>query len=161
MKKKPHDLTYQQLNDLRTLCPILKLQVKHITEIGLIVSDMLIDNVLFFINRHSSYQFEILTCISGVDFLEKKTRFKVVYELLSLSHNNRLRIKVIISEVKPVESAINVFFCSKWQEAEVWDMFGIFFTNHLNLIRLLTDYGFEGFPGRKKLSTNGFCRITL
>jgi NADH:ubiquinone oxidoreductase subunit C len=148
-------LVYQCLKDLRRLCPIIKFQfIKN--EIGLIINNTLLTDILFFLKFHCFYQFKILTCISGVDYPENKYRFKIVYELLSIRYNNRLKIKIFVNELKPVYSVIKLFFVAKWYESEIWDMYGIFFSNHLNLVRLLTDYGFEGFPGRKNFPLTGY-----
>jgi NADH:ubiquinone oxidoreductase subunit C len=125
-------------------------------EVSVVINSSLLIDILFFLKFHCFYQFNILTCISGVDYPENKYRFKIVYELLSVRYNNRLKIKIFVNELKPVYSATKLFFVAKWYEAEIWDMYGIFFSNHLNLVRLLTDYGFEGFPGRKNFPLTGF-----
>ena len=148
-------LIYEHLKNLKRLCPIFRFQINE-NEVSLVLNDKLLVNVLFFLKLHCSYQFKILTCISGIDYSEKKYRFKIVYELLSIRYNNRLKIKIFVNELKPVCSVMGLFFAAKWHEAEIWDMFGIFFTNHLNLVRLLTDYGFEGFPGRKNFPLTGY-----
>jgi NADH:ubiquinone oxidoreductase subunit C len=144
-----------QLKDLKRLCPIIRFQTNE-KEISLVANYILLSNVLFFFKLHCSYQFKVLTCISGMDYPEKKQRFKIVYELLSIRYNNRLKIKIFVNELKPVCSVMMLFFAAKWYEAEIWDMFGIFFNNHLNLVRLLTDYGFEGFPSRKNFPLTGY-----
>merc|ERR1712183_513135 len=111
----------------------------HQKEISLIVKKNHLIPVLFVLKNHIKYQFKILTCISGIDYPSKKFRFKVVYELLSIKYNVRLRVKVLTDELTPVESS-----------------YGIFFINHENLTRLLTDYGFEGYPLRKDFPLSGF-----
>lgn len=152
---KKNLLIYQCLKDLRRLCPVIKFQFNK-NEICLIINNTLLTDILLFLKLHCFYQFKILTCISGVDYPENKYRFKIVYELLSIRYNNRLKVKIFVNELKPAYSIIKIFFVAKWYESEVWDMYGIFFSNHLNLVRLLTDYGFEGFPCRKNFPLTGY-----
>lgn len=148
-------LIYKHARDLKDLCPILRFQMNE-SDISLIIAAGLLTHVLFFFKGHSLSQFKCLTCLSGIDYPEKEYRFKIVYELLTVRYNNRLKLKTTVDDTKPAHSAIGLFFASKWQEAETWDMFGIFFVNHLNLVRLLTDYGFEGFPARKTFPLTGY-----
>ena len=135
--------------------PILKIQL-HRNDICIVVKKKDLINVLMFFKNHIKYQFKILTCISGVDYPSHKHRFKIVYELLSVRFNTRLRIKVFTHELMPVESVSDLFSAANWYECEIWDMFGVFFSNHPNLVRLLTDYGFEGYPLRKDFPLSGF-----
>ena len=86
-------------------------------------------------------------------------RFDVVYNLLSLSHNQRIRIKVATDENAPVPSMTQLFNSAGWFEREVWDMFGIFFSDHPDLRRMLTDYGFEGHPLRKDFPLTGYVEV--
>jgi len=148
-------LINKQLNTLKHLIPIVRFQINE-KEINLIINNLLLTNILTFFKLNCLYQFKILTCISGIDYPENKYRFKIVYELLSIRYNNRIKIKFFVNEITPICSSMKLFFAAKWYEAEIWDMFGVFFTNHLNLIRLLTDYGFEGFPGRKNFPLTGY-----
>jgi NADH:ubiquinone oxidoreductase subunit C len=83
----------------------------------------------------------------------------VVYDLLSLVYNVRIRIKVFVDAVTPVFSVFSVYKCADWWEREVWDMFGIYFENHPDLRRILTDYGFEGYPLRKNFPLSGFVEV--
>jgi NADH dehydrogenase (ubiquinone) Fe-S protein 3 len=139
---------------IKTL-PILKIQL-HQNEISFIIKKNHIIPVLTFLKNHIKYQFKILTCISGVDYPSQKYRFKIVYELLSVRYNTRIRVKVVTNELMSIESCSNIFPAAGWYESETWDMYGIFFTNHANLTRLLTDYGFEGYPLRKDFPLTGF-----
>ncbi|WP_159953252.1 NADH-quinone oxidoreductase subunit C [Rhizobium sp. 18065] len=97
--------------------------------------------------------------ICGVDYPKRKDRFDVVYHLLSPRQNLRIRIKVATGEFKPVPSACPVFPGADWFERETWDMYGILFTDHPDLRRILTDYGFEGHPLRKDFPTTGFVEV--
>jgi NADH/F420H2 dehydrogenase subunit C len=149
----------ENLKVITKVLPILKIQV-HKKEISLIVRKNHLIPVLTFLKNHIKYQFKILTCISGVDYPSSKYRFKVVYELLSVRYNTRIRLKVLTNELMPIESCGSIFAAANWYESEIWDMFGIFFSNHSNLTRLLTDYGFEGYPLRKDFPLSGFVEAS-
>jgi NADH/F420H2 dehydrogenase subunit C len=119
-------------------------------------------NLLFSLKTlklHINYQYKLLSCISGVDFIGCKYRFGVIYDILSLTYNNRLRVKVFVNEITPVDSVINLYINSNWWEREVWDMYGIYFNNHPDLRRILTDYGFEGYPMRKDFPLSGYIEL--
>lgn len=126
-------------------------------------SIFLVHNQVFFtlscLKHHLNYQFCILSCISGVDFLYSKYRFSVVYELLSLTFNSRIRIKTFVNEITPINSVTNVYQNAGWWEREIWDLYGVYFKNHKDLRRILTDYGFEGFPMRKDYPLSGFIEL--
>jgi len=91
-----------------------------------------------------------------VDYPENFYRFQIVYELLSLKFNSRLRLKILVDELIPINSIEKIFSGASWWECEIWDMFGVFFLNQHNLTRLLTDYGFQGYPLRKDFPLSGF-----
>ena len=143
------------LDSLVKQLPVIKLEL-HNDEISIITHNFLIVQFLKFLKSHFKHQFKILTCISGVDYPNSVFRFRVVYELLSLKYNARIRVKLLVDELTPVESIEKVFSGSSWWESEVWDMFGIFFEKQTNLVRLLTDYGFESYPLRKDFPLSGF-----
>jgi NADH-quinone oxidoreductase subunit C len=103
--------------------------------------------------------FKVLIDVTAVDFPERAERFDVVYNLLSLPHNQRIRIRVATDEYAPVPSMTQLFSSAGWYEREVWDMFGIFFTDHPDLRRMLTDYGFEGHPLRKDFPLTGYVEV--
>jgi NADH-quinone oxidoreductase subunit C len=105
--------------------------------------------IMDFLKNDSRLLFDILMDITAVDYYKRKPRFDVVYHLLSLSFNRRLRIKLQIEEGKPVDSLTSMWGCANWLEREVWDMFGIPFSGHPNLKRILMYDGFEGHPLRK------------
>ncbi|MEQ8664454.1 MAG: NADH-quinone oxidoreductase subunit C [Rhodospirillales bacterium] len=115
--------------------------------------------VLTFLRDDVNCQFKILVDICGVDYPEDPERFEVVYNLLSLAHNLRIRIKVRASEGEAVPSATGVFSSADWFERETWDLYGIYFSDHPDLRRLLTDYGFEGHPLRKDFPLTGYVEI--
>jgi len=104
-------------------------------------------------------QFEILIDLCGVDYPQRAQRFDVVYHLLSPRLNQRLRIKITADEATQVPSAIPVFPNADWYEREAYDMFGILFSGHPDLRRLLTDYGFQGHPLRKDFPLTGYVEV--
>ena len=104
-------------------------------------------------------QFENLIDICGVDYPSRTERFEVVYHLLSLRRNLRLRVKISTDETTPVPSAIPVFPGANWFEREAYDMYGIHFSDHPDLRRLLTDYGFRGHPLRKDFPLTGYVEV--
>ena len=104
-------------------------------------------------------RFGALMDVCGVDWPERAQRFDVVYNLLSMRHNRRIRIKLSTDENTPVDSAVDLFPAAGWFEREAWDMYGIFFANHPDLRRLLTDYGFEGHPLRKDFPLTGHVEV--
>jgi NADH-quinone oxidoreductase subunit C len=103
--------------------------------------------------------FKTLVDICGVDWPARGKRFDVVYHLLALTTNRRIRVKVRTDETTPVPSAIPVFAGAAWFEREAWDMYGIIFEGHPDLRRLLTDYGFAGHPLRKDFPQTGFVEL--
>ena len=104
-------------------------------------------------------QFRQLTDIAGVDYPNKFPRFEVVYHLLDFKQNIRLRIKVKVSEDETIPSVTAIYPCANWYEREAFDMYGINFTDHPDLRRLLTDYNFEGFPLRKDFPLTGSVEV--
>ena len=102
---------------------------------------------------------ELMVTTSRDSLARLMKRFEVVYNLLSLSHNQRIRLKVPTDERSPVPSMVQLFNSAGWFEREVWDMFGIFFTDHPDLRRMLTDYGFEGHPLRKDFPLTGYVEV--
>ncbi|WP_455474835.1 NADH-quinone oxidoreductase subunit C [Bartonella sp. B30(2025)] len=119
-----------------------------------------ITDVLMFVRDDSQCQFINIIDISGVDYPFRDKRFDVSYHLLSPRHNLRLRVKVRTDENTPVPSACLVYPGAEWYERETYDMYGILFSGHPDLRRILTDYGFEGHPLRKDFPVTGFveCR---
>jgi len=105
------------------------------------------------------FLFEQLIDVCGVDYPDRPQRFEVVYALLSVSLNRRLRVKVATDEDTPVPSAVPVYPSANWFERETWDMYGIFFSEHPDLRRILTDYGFDGHPMRKDFPLTGYVEL--
>jgi len=115
--------------------------------------------LLTFLRDDAKCGFVSMVDICGVDWPQREKRFDVVYHLLSPRLNLRIRIKVATAEDQPVPSATSVYLGADWFEREAWDMYGIMFTDHPDLRRILTDYGFEGHPLRKDFPTTGFVEV--
>lgn len=143
---------------LNRILPIILFQ-KFNTEISLVVKVKDILTSLLILKKSILYQFNLLTAISGVDFYNNKYRFNVTYELLSLTYNTRVRVKVFLNEIDSVPSIVEIFQNANWWEREIWDLYGIFFSNHPDLRRILTDYGFEGYPLRKDFPVYGYVEV--
>jgi NADH-quinone oxidoreductase subunit C len=105
------------------------------------------------------FAFEQLMDLCGVDWPDRSERFDVVYNLLSVSLNQRLRVIVKTDETTPVPSVCNIWTCATWWEREAWDLFGILFSGQPDLRRILTDYGFEGHPMRKDFPLTGYVEV--
>jgi NADH-quinone oxidoreductase subunit C len=128
-------------------------------ELTMTVPGHVIVRVLTFLRDDPNLLFKELVDLCGVDHPDRDLRFDVVYHLLSLNHNQRVRVKVMTDEITPVPSAVDVFATAGWFEREAWDMYGIFFSDHPDLRRLLTDYGFEGHPLRKDFPLTGYVEM--
>ena len=123
-----------------------------------IAADQILD-VVDFIKNDEACEFRQITDIAGVDFPERTKRFDVIYHFLSFKHNSRLRIKIIIGEDESIPSITSIFPAANWFEREAFDMYGIQFKDHPDLRRILTDYGFEGYPLRKDFPLSGNVEI--
>jgi NADH-quinone oxidoreductase subunit C len=115
--------------------------------------------VLKFLRDDPKCSFTVLCDICGVDYPDRPLRFEVVYHLLSMRFNQRIRLKLETDEEQPVPSAVGVFSSAGWWEREAWDLFGIYFADNPDLRRILTDYGFEGHPLRKDFPLTGYVEM--
>ena len=115
--------------------------------------------VLTVLRDDPRFLFKQLMDVCGVDWPGREERFEVVYNLLSLKHNRRIRIKLTTREGVLVSSATAVFSSANWFERETWDMFGVLFDNHPDLRRILSDYGFDGHPLRKDFPLTGYVEV--
>ena len=115
--------------------------------------------VISFLRDDPICKFSSLIDICGVDYPSRERRFDVVYHMLSMAHNTRIRIKVKTGETVPVHSITSLFPNANWYEREAFDMYGILFDEHPDLRRILTDYGFEGYPLRKDFPLSGFVEV--
>ena len=128
-------------------------------ELTLIVEPSEIVEVLTFLKNDVQCQFFCFIDICGVDFPSREKRFEVVYHLLSPRQNQRIRVKLSTDEDTPVPSVVEVFPGANWFEREVYDLYGVLFSDHPDLRRILTDYGFEGHPLRKDFPLTGFAEV--
>jgi NADH-quinone oxidoreductase subunit C len=128
-------------------------------ELTVVVRGDSLPRVMRFLRDDVNCQFKQLMDVCGVDFPGRAERFDVVYNLLSLTHNRRIRIKVRTDERTPVPTVTGVFNSAGWWERETWDLFGIPFRDHPDMRRILTDYGFEGHPLRKDFPLTGYVEV--
>jgi len=128
-------------------------------ELTLVVEPSGIVEVLTFLKNDVQCQFFCFIDICGVDYPSREKRFDVVYHLLSPRQNQRIRVKFSTDEDTPVPSVIEVFPAANWFEREVYDLYGVLFSDHPDLRRILTDYGFEGHPLRKDFPLTGFAEV--
>lgn len=115
--------------------------------------------VFNFLKYHTAAEFTMVADITAVDYPTKEKRFEVVYNLLSVRHNSRIRVKTYADEAQPVPSITCLYDGANWYEREVYDLFGVFFTGHPDLRRIMTDYGFDGHPLRKDFPLTGYTEI--
>jgi NADH-quinone oxidoreductase subunit C len=137
---------------------VLSSEIRH-GELCCHIERAAVVRVLGFMRDDPKCRFTVLCDVCGVDYPDRPQRFEVVYNLLSLSLNQRIRLKLETDEEQPVPSATGLFSCAGWWEREAWDLFGIFFSDHPDLRRILTDYGFEGHPLRKDFPLTGFVEL--
>lgn len=115
--------------------------------------------VLDFLKADKECAFHMLMDVCGADYPDRPARFDVVYTLLSLRHNHRIRVKIAVAEDELVPTATNLFRSAGWFEREVWDMYGVPFDGNPDLRRILTDYGFEGHAQRKDFPLTGYVEL--
>ena len=118
-----------------------------------------IAKVLIFLRDDVNCQFKVLLDVCGVDYPDREERFEIVYNMLSMTLNQRVRIKVQTDEKKPVPSVVSVFSSANWWERECWDLLGVYFSAHPDLRRIMSDYGFGGHPLRKDFPLSGYVEI--
>ena len=118
-----------------------------------------IRSLIKFLRDDSQCRFETLVDICGVDFPQRRERFEIVYHMLSMRMNQRIRVKISTDAETAVPSIVEVFPVAEWFEREAYDMYGILFSGHPDLRRILTDYGFDGYPLRKDFPVTGFVEV--
>jgi NADH dehydrogenase (ubiquinone) Fe-S protein 3 len=148
---------------LKSIAKMIPKWVKSVSysrgESCLLVDPQQIVGVLSFLRDHVGTRYQILVDVTAVDYPSIEKRFCLVYNLLTLHYNRRIRVKGWVDEITPVSSVTQLYPSAGWWEREVWDMFGIFFGNHPDLRRILTDYGFQGHPLRKDFPLTGFVEV--
>ncbi|MGH7008271.1 MAG: NADH-quinone oxidoreductase subunit C [Stellaceae bacterium] len=137
---------------------VLRREIAH-DELMVGVRREAIVRMLQFLRDDPNCRFDVLVDICGVDYPERAERLEVVYNLLSLTNNRRIRLKVTTDEQTPVPSATSVYSAAGWFERECWDLLGVYFADHPDLRRILTDYGFEGHPLRKDFPLTGYVEV--
>jgi NADH-quinone oxidoreductase subunit C len=115
--------------------------------------------VMTFLRDDTKCRFQQMMDLTAADYPDRAERFDVIYNLLSLRHNQRIRVKLSTDEDTPVPSITGVYTVANWFEREIWDLFGVFFSDHPDLRRILTDYGFEGHPMRKDFPLTGYVEM--
>ncbi|KAF5303991.1 hypothetical protein FQA39_LY01776 [Lamprigera yunnana] len=138
---------------------IQKIQLAAGDELELLIAPDGVVPVLQFLKDHHNAQFACLSDLTALDVPSRQYRFEVVYNLLSLRYKSRIRVKTYTDELTPIESVNDIYKAANWYEREVWDMFGVFFANHPDLRRILTDYGFQGHPLRKDFPLSGYVEV--
>lgn len=161
---------------------VQKVQLTSGDELEVLICPEGVVPVLQFLKDHHNSQFANLTDIAGMDVPSRKYRFEVrailtffifffafqsfiltqtqiIYNILSLRYNSRIRVKTYTDELTPIDSCNDVFKAANWYEREIWDMYGVFFANHPDLRRILTDYGFEGHPQRRDFPLSGYVEV--
>ena len=128
-------------------------------EISLFIKKEDLISTLMFLRDNPSLSMESLIDITAIDYPGSEKRFLLVYNLLSVSKNFRIKVKTKTNEDNPVASVYEVYPCANWYEREVWDLFGIRFSGHPDLRRILTDYDFDGHPLRKDFPLTGFTQV--
>ncbi|MFN7186113.1 MAG: NADH-quinone oxidoreductase subunit C [Alphaproteobacteria bacterium] len=128
-------------------------------ELNFVIERESVAEFLSFLRDDARTRCEQLMDVCGVDYPARQLRFEVVYNLLSVTKNHRIRVKLATDEASPVPSVSGVYPSAGWFEREVWDMYGVFFDGHPDLRRILTDYGFDGHPQRKDFPLTGFVEL--
>ena len=137
---------------------IIDAQVEH-GELTLIAEAARIESLVKFLRDAPNCQFTTLIDICGVDWPQRDKRFDVVYHFLSMPQNQRIRVKAMLREEETIPSLVGLFPAAEWFEREAFDMYGIFFSGHPDLRRILTDYGFTGYPLRKDFPTTVYVEV--
>src|SRR5690606_15047996 len=144
--------------ELRRADAVLSTQVVH-GELTVAVTLTAVESFVEFLRTDRSCRFSTLVDITAIDHPERAERFDIVYHLLSMHQNQRIRVKAAVREDEMVPSITAIHPSANWFEREVFDMFGILFSGHPDLRRILTDYGFRGHPLRKDFPTTGYTEV--
>ncbi len=148
----------EYLTEKRPDC-VVSTDINKMDELCVIVTPSSLVEFIDFLKTDRTCRFSTLIDITAVDFPSRDRRFEAVYHFLSMYQNHRVRVKVAIREEDTLPSITSVHPSAGWYEREIYDMFGILFTGHDDLRRLLTDYGFRGHPLRKDFPTSGYTEV--
>ena len=161
MPKKPpailSDEDIQNLLNAHFKKSILNIEFFH--DFSISIESDITQEFIRFLKESRDLQYSTLIDICGVDYPNRADRFDVVYHLLSMTKNKRIRVKVSTSDSQPVPSIVNIFPAAEWYEREAYDLYGINFSNHPDMRRMLTDYNFQGFPLRKDFPLTGYTQV--
>ncbi|XP_003745089.1 NADH dehydrogenase [ubiquinone] iron-sulfur protein 3, mitochondrial [Galendromus occidentalis] len=163
--RRPDAPVRQQLTDVGKYAAaclprfVQKVQLTAGDELELLIAPEGVIPVIAFLRDNHMTQFHSLADIAGVDVPARKYRFEIVYNLLSIRYNSRIRVRTYTDELTPIDSICEIFKGANWYEREIWDMFGVMFHDHPDLRRILTDYGFEGHPQRKDFPLSGYVEV--
>ncbi|VDM20111.1 unnamed protein product [Wuchereria bancrofti] len=138
---------------------VQKVQFAAGDELELLIHPSGVLPVMAFLKGNHAAQFTNIVFITGMDVPSRKFRFEVIYAFLSIRFNARIRVRTYTDEIAPLESITPIFKGANWYEREVYDMYGVWFNNHPDLRRILTDYGFEGHPFRKDFPLSGYVEL--
>ncbi|HJU20441.1 MAG TPA: NADH-quinone oxidoreductase subunit C [Stellaceae bacterium] len=137
---------------------VLAAEIRH-GELSCRIAREALPRVLKLLRDDERCRFDVLVDLCGVDYPDRPQRFEVVYNLLSLPLNQRIRLKLETDEREPVPSAVSLYSSAGWWEREAWDLYGLVFAGNSDLRRILTDYGFEGHPLRKDFPLTGYVEL--
>ncbi len=128
-------------------------------ELAITIRRDTLHDLINFLKTNEKCACQQLMNVSGADYPDRAERFDVVYNLLSLTHNHRVRVIVMVGEDQTVDSVTDLYSGAGWYEREIWDLYGVPFKSHPDMRRILTDYGFEGHPLRKDFPLTGFVEL--
>ena len=161
------ELDKDNIRNLNDLNEIIKFSFKNDIvsssvnnqELDIIIQKPSIKKLLKFLRDDTNSQFTQLIDFFAVDYPDRQKRFQIIYKLLSMTHNQRASIRLDLTEGEAAPSVSEIFSNANWLEREVWDMYGVLFSDHPDLRRILTDYGFEGHPQRKDFPLTGYVEL--
>ena len=149
------------INHIKEFCKVQYHNISNsFNEIEIEVNRENLIRMIMFLKDDHTCLFDQLTDITAIDYPNRAKRFLLIYQLLSVTNNNRVRILCPLAEQDSISSISNIYPSAMWAEREVWDMFGIFIDDHPDLRRLLTDYGFQGHPLRKDFPLTGHTEVS-
>ena len=159
-KKNPANLNDEDIQKLlyeNFKKSIINIESYH--DFSVSIASAITQDFIRFLKESRDLQYSTLIDICGVDYPNRPDRFDVVYHLLSMTKNKRIRVKISTSDNQPVPSIVNIFPAAEWYEREAYDLYGITFSNHPDMRRMLTDYNFQGFPLRKDFPLTGYTQV--
>ncbi|MEC8447931.1 MAG: NADH-quinone oxidoreductase subunit C [Pseudomonadota bacterium] len=159
-KKNPANLNDEDIQKLlyeNFKKSIINIESYH--DFSVSITSGITQDFIRFLKESRDLQYSTLIDICGVDYPNRPDRFDVVYHLLSMTKNKRIRVKISTSDNQPVPSIVNIFPAAEWYEREAYDLYGITFSNHPDMRRMLTDYNFQGFPLRKDFPLTGYTQV--